>query len=196
VSARGCASILDRFVLENGPMPVPFPHRYSATLSRTFASRARMEVPHRPVLHGGPSPQLDGDLKTWSPEDMLLSSLGLSMLTTFEAFAARDGITIVSWAARAGGTVERTPEGLMFTSIVLELDMVLTGNVDRVEATLEDAKQYCLVLNSLRVPVVVEAQIRTPSDFGDAHDAHDARDADDLGRNQPSPTYADHRHAC
>ena len=29
-------------------------------------------------------------------------------------------------------------------------------------ATLDDAKQYCLVLNSLRVPVVVETQIRTP----------------------------------
>ena len=28
--------------------------------------------------------------------------------------------------------------------------------------TLEDAKQYCLVLNSLRVPVVVETTIRTP----------------------------------
>jgi hypothetical protein len=51
----------------------------------------------------------------------------------------------------------------MFTSIVLELDMELDGNVDRFDATLEDAKQYCLVLNSLRVPVVVETQVRTPN---------------------------------
>jgi hypothetical protein len=58
--------------------------------------------------------------------------------------------------------VEQTPEGLSFTSIVLELDMEITGNVDRVEATLEDAKQYCLVLNSLRIPVVVETQLRAP----------------------------------
>jgi hypothetical protein len=87
------------------------------------------------------------------------------MLTTFEAFAARDGIEVLAWDARSSGTVEQTPEGLMFTSIVLELDMELSGNVDRVEATLEDAKQYCLVLNSLRVPVVVEAQVRLPNEL-------------------------------
>lgn len=166
-------------------MPVPFPHRYSTSLSRTFASRARMELPHRPVLHGGPSPQLDGDINAWSPEDMLLSSLGLCMLTTFEAFAARDGITVLSWDAKASGTVERTAEGLMFTSIVLELDMQISGNVDRVDATLEDAKQYCLVLNSLRVPVVVEARIRTQDGY---------REANDITSTQPM--FTEHRQAC
>src|SRR3954471_22777655 len=127
-------------------MSVPFPHRYSASLSRTFASRARMEAP------------LDGDV-AWSPEHMLLSSLGLCMLTTFEALAARDGIEVLSWDAKIHGAVEQTPEGRMFTSIVLELDMRLDGNVGRVESTLEETKQYCLVLNSLRVPVVIEAEL-------------------------------------
>jgi organic hydroperoxide reductase OsmC/OhrA len=143
-------------------MPAPFPHQYRATISRTFASRARVEAPPRPSLHGGPSSELEGDVSSWSPEHLVLSSLGLCMLTTFEAFAARDGIELLSWSATAGGTVERTPEGLMFTSIVLGIDMEIAGCVDRVEDTLEDAKQYCLVLNSLRVPVVVEANIRTP----------------------------------
>jgi len=146
-------------------MPVPFPHHYSASLRRTFASRARMEVPHRPVLYGGPSPELDGDLNAWSPEHLLLSSLGLCMLTTFEAFAARDGISILAWDARTSGTVEPTPDGLMFTSIVLELDIEIAGNVERIDATLEDAKQYCMVLNSLRVPVVVEAQVKNANDI-------------------------------
>jgi organic hydroperoxide reductase OsmC/OhrA len=141
-------------------MPVPFPHRYVASLSRTHASRARIEGPARTMLHGGPSPELDGDVEAWSPEHMLLSSLGLSMLTTFEAFAARDGIDIRAWNARVSGTVEQTPDGLMFTSIVMELAMELAGNLEHLEATLEDAKQYCLVLNSLRVPVVVETQLR------------------------------------
>lgn len=90
-----------------------------------------------------------------------MSSLGICMLTTFEAFAARDGIALEQWNATVNGTVERTPEGLMFTSIVLCIDMQIAGKVDRVASTIEDAKQYCLVLNSLRVPVVVETQIRT-----------------------------------
>jgi uncharacterized OsmC-like protein len=178
-------------------MPVPFPHRYSASLSRTFASRARLLAPPRPVLRGSPSPELDGDVDAWSPEHMLLSSLGLCMLTTFEAFAARDGIDVLSWDAKINGTVEQTPEGRMFTSIVLELDMRLDGNVDRVESTLEDAKQYCLVLNSLRVPVVIETELHTLNEISgelplheelppphelragrrDARDTRDAREA-------------------
>ncbi len=90
----------------------------------------------------------------------MLSSLGLCILTTFEAFAARDGIAVVEWNATVHGTVERSPEGLCFTSIVLSLDMELAGNVENFETTLEDAKQYCLIMNSLRVPVVVEANVR------------------------------------
>jgi organic hydroperoxide reductase OsmC/OhrA len=140
---------------------IPFPHRYSASLSRTYA---RIEAPLLPELHGGPSPEPGGGVHPESPEHMLLSSLGLCMLTTFEAFAARDGIDVLAWGAKVGGTVENTPEGLMFTSIVLELDMTLAGNVDRAEATLEDAKQECLVLNSLRIPVVIETQLRTAND--------------------------------
>jgi organic hydroperoxide reductase OsmC/OhrA len=168
-------------------MPVPFPHRYCASLSRTFASRARMEAAPRPPLNGAPSPELDGDVNAWSPEHMLLSSLSLCMLTTFEAFAARDGIEIVSWDAEASGTVERTPEGLMFTSIVLELDIEIAGKVEHVDATLEDAKQYCMVLNSLRVPVVVEAQIRTPDDVED--------DDDDAAARPPHLPPLRHRHS-
>jgi len=91
----------------------------------------------------------------------VLSSLGICMLTTFEAFAARDGIVLEEWEATVNGTVERTPEGLMFTSMVLCIDMQISGKVDHVASTLEDAKQYCLVLNSLRVPVVIETEIRT-----------------------------------
>ncbi|MDB4960609.1 MAG: hypothetical protein JWP01_608 [Myxococcales bacterium] len=104
----------------------------------------------------------------------MLSSLGLCMLTTFEAFAARDGIEVVTWNATVNGQVERSPEGLQFSSIVLCLDMELTGNVDDVDKTIEDAKQYCLVLNSLRVPVVVETTIRTPNQiaaYGDERKA-------------------------
>jgi organic hydroperoxide reductase OsmC/OhrA len=139
---------------------VPLPHHYSASVSRTYASHARIEAPPLPELHGGPSLEQGGAIHSWSPEHMLLSSLGLCMLTTFETFAARAGIELLAWNAKVGGTVEQTPEGLMFTSIVLELDMALAGNVDRAEATIEDAKQYCLVLNSLRIPVVIETQLR------------------------------------
>lgn len=103
---------------------------------------------------------MNGDATAWAPEHLLLSSLGLCMLTTFEAFCARDGIDLVAWSAAMNGTVERSAQGLIFSSIVLSLDMEIGGNVERVEQTLEHAKRYCLIINSLSVPVVVETTIR------------------------------------
>ena len=143
-------------------MPVPFPHHYSASISRTFASRARVEAPPRAALEGGPSSEMNGDATAWSPEHLLLSSLGLCMLTTFEAFCARDGIELVAWSANLNGTVERSSQGLIFSSIMLALDMEISGNVEHAEQTLEDAKRYCLIINSLSVPVVVETTIHVP----------------------------------
>lgn len=166
-------------------MPVPFPHRYSASLCRTFASRARIEAPPRPALHGGPPPELDGDVDAWSPEHMLLASLGLCLLTTFEAFAARDRIDLRAWQAHVSGTVDQTPEGPMFTSIVVDLDIEIAGNVDRFEGALDDAKRYCLVQNALRVPVVIEIQLRAPG-----HPEDEARDLV-----SPRPSGPHERHA-
>jgi organic hydroperoxide reductase OsmC/OhrA len=138
-------------------MLAPFPRRYTATLCRTFSSRARFgELSQVPDA----TPPLGSDPA--SPEHMLLTSLGLCLLSTFEVFAARDGIELIAWRTRITGTVEHTPEGLMFTSIVVELDADIDGNTELFDDTLEDAKRYCLVQNALRVPVVIESTVRTP----------------------------------
>lgn len=138
-----------------------FPHRYTASLRRTYAARAGVEAP-RPALDASlPQRAVDGE-DAGSPEHMLLSSLCLCLLTTFEAFAARDGIELLTWDARISGTAEQTPEGPSFTSIVLELEVDVDGNTERFDDALEDARRCCLVQNALRVPVVVETQVRTP----------------------------------
>ncbi len=140
-------------------MPQQFPHQYKSTITRTFASRGRVEAAPRPALSVGPSVQMDGDVGSWSAEHLLLTAIGTCMLSTFEAIAARDGIELVWWQGTVSGQVEQTPEGLQFTSILVAIDLQIDGNVDTVEATLEDTKNYALVTNALRVPVIVEANI-------------------------------------
>lgn len=150
-------------------MPAPFPHRHSATVSRTFGSRARLEALSRPGVQGSPTTELDGAPSSGSPEHLLLSSIGLSLLMSFEAFAARDGLQLLAWRAAVHGTVEPSPEGLTFTSIVLCLDLELAGELTGVEQTLEEARQASLVLNALRVPVVIETTIQTPEHAPEQH---------------------------
>jgi organic hydroperoxide reductase OsmC/OhrA len=140
-------------------MPAPFPHRYKTSLVRTLSSRARIEAPPRAPILAGPPPELDGDATSWSPELLLLSSIGMCLLTTFEAFAVRDQVDLFACDVRAFGTVDKTPHGLRFTSFTVEVDMEVS-DVVRAQQTLEVAKQHCMVSNALVTPVEVIATFR------------------------------------
>jgi len=142
-------------------MPVPSTRCHGATLVRPVTTRARADAP--PGSAPGPG----------GPEEQLLAALGRCLLDAFEALAVRDGIEVLAWTAKVEGLVEHAPDGLMFSSIVLSLELELAGQVARAEATLEEAKQACLVLNSLRVPVVIETRVRVPGH----HEARDTSDA-------------------
>lgn len=142
-------------------MPVPFPHYYQTWLVRTLSSRARLEAPPRPIIAAGPPPELDGDATTWSAEQLLLSSIGTCVLTTFEALAARERVELFAWEARVGGVVDRTEERLAFTRFTVEIDMEVS-DVERARAVLDETKQHCLIANALKGSVEIEANIRAP----------------------------------
>lgn len=89
----------------------------------------------------------------------MLSSLGLCVLTTFEAFAARDRVDLLGWEARVGGMVDRTELGPQFTKFTVEIDMEV-NDVLRARATLDEAQRHCLVANALKAPVEIIAKIR------------------------------------
>ena len=142
-------------------MPVPFPHHYQTWLVRTLSSRARLEAPPRPLISAGPSPEFDGDATAWSAEQLLLSSIGMSVLTTFEALAARARVDLLAWEARVGGMVDKSQVGLVFSKFTVDIDMEVS-DVERARAVLEETKQHCLVCNALKAPVDIEAKIRAP----------------------------------
>jgi organic hydroperoxide reductase OsmC/OhrA len=129
-------------------MPVPLPLHYQTWVARPLSGRL---------------PEFDRDASgSSSPEHMLLRSIGLGLMTTFEAFAARDRIELVSCEARVGGTVDTTEGSLAFTKYRVELD-VEVSDVDKARAALDDMKQHCLITNALRAPVEIDAKIRGAS---------------------------------
>ena len=142
-------------------MPVPFPHHYQTWLVRTLSSRARLEAPPRPLISAAPAPEFDGDTTAWSAEQLLLSSIGMCILTTFEAFAARAHINVLAWEARIGGVVDRSETGLQFTKFTVDIDIEVS-DIERARVVLAETRQHCLVTNALRAPVEIEAKIHAP----------------------------------
>ncbi|HTR50777.1 MAG TPA: OsmC family protein [Kofleriaceae bacterium] len=126
---------------------------------RTLASRARIEAAPRAPIAGGPPPEFDGDATAWSPEHLLLSSIGLCLLTTFEALAARDRVALAAWVANVTGTLDRSAQGLAFTSFRVALALEV-DDVERARRTLDDTRVHCPACKALNVPVEIDATIR------------------------------------
>jgi organic hydroperoxide reductase OsmC/OhrA len=142
-------------------MPHPFPHRYQVSLDLTGADKNEIRADGKAVLFGGSPPQFDGtDPSRWSPEHLLLASLTQCLTLTFVALAKRPGIVPVSWHADAESVLEKTKEGLVFTSYLVKIKTsVPADKVDETKRLLTLIKKYCIVSNALKVPATVESEV-------------------------------------
>jgi organic hydroperoxide reductase OsmC/OhrA len=141
-------------------MTQPFPHRYEATLNWEGDSRAALSSGARPVLVGGPPPEFDGEPGWWSPEHLLLSSANLCLMTTYMVLAKKAGLEIGGYRSVAEGVLEKTKEGIVFTRIALQVSILAPpSRQDEARKLVETAKKYCIVSNSLKRPVEVEATV-------------------------------------
>ena len=139
-------------------MTHPFPHRYEAALAWEGGARAALSSGARPVLTGGPPPEFDGSPDTWSPEHLLLSAANLCLMSTFFSLAKRAGLEVAGYRSRAEGTLDKTPEGLAFTRILLRVS-IQAARAEEARKILDSAKKHCIVSNALKRPVEVEASI-------------------------------------
>jgi organic hydroperoxide reductase OsmC/OhrA len=142
-------------------MTQPFPHRYEVTLEREQESRAALSAGIRPVLVGGPPPEFGGDPLWWSPEHLLLSAANLCLMTTYMVLAEKTGLPVARYRSRAEGLLEKTKEGIVFTRILLQVEIgVPEARLEEARKLVDTAKKYCIVSNALKRPVEVEANVQ------------------------------------
>ena len=143
-------------------MAAPFPHHYSVHLKQDEGSRATLVAAPRPPITGGPPPEFGGHAEWWSPEHLLLSAASLCLMTTFQSLAARAKLDVHAYKASIEGVLDKTPEGLVFTSITHRVDVrVGPGQIEKGREVVASAKKHCIVSNSLKTPITVEADVST-----------------------------------
>lgn len=142
-------------------MPAKLPHHYIASVTRTGPSRATIAAAPRPELSGAPPPEFDGPADRWSPEHLLLASLGLCLETTFDALARRAELSVASWRATVTADLDRTPAGVELTRfhVAVAIEVATAGDVDRARDVLARAGRQCLVSNALRAEVAIDAVV-------------------------------------
>lgn len=142
-------------------MAHPFPHLYEVALSWPGEGGVEITAGPRPKLVGGAPAEFDGRGDWWSPEHLLLSSLSLCLTTTFQAITARSRVAVRHYQCRARAILDKTPAGLVFTEIVVEVAVeVDPGQAERVRELLQKAKTHCIVSNALKPEVRLAAEVR------------------------------------
>jgi len=142
-------------------MTAPFPHHYEIRLFSPRQGGAELHAVAAPPIAGGPPTEFDGRDTWWSPEHLLLSSLGLCLLTTFEAIAAKARLEVLRYECRAEATLDRNESGLGFSALGLHVEIeVNPEDAERAPRILEKAKKHCIVANALRPLVAVDFTVR------------------------------------
>ncbi len=159
-------------------MAIRLPLEYAVDLSSDAARAGHLVIPGAPPIHGGAPIEFGGRDDWWSPEQLLLAAAGLCLMSTFRVFADRERLTIEAYRSRVEGTLNKTAEGLAFTSIRIQVDLVVPlEQATRSLAVFDRAKQHCIVTHSLRVPVDATVDVRAP-DVAAASEARDGKGTD------------------
>jgi organic hydroperoxide reductase OsmC/OhrA len=100
----------------------------------------------------------------WSPEELLLGSLGLCLVRTFETLARRERLHVQRCHGHVEATLGPTPYGpdvkLAFTLLTVHLEVsVPPDEVGRARDLAIEAKQMCTVANALMPPVHLDLAV-------------------------------------
>lgn len=141
-------------------MPHPFPHQYEVNLSWKSGELSELSSGPR-VLSGGPPAQFDGTDETrWSPEHLILAALAQCLMLTWISLNKRSQIPLKGWESKGSSVLEKTKEGLVFTSFKISVTLKTdAARVDEARKLLDTAKKYCIIANALKTPTTLDAVV-------------------------------------
>jgi len=137
-------------------------HTYTTSLSWSDTRRGVISSAGLQDLTVATPPEFPGGIPgIWSPEHLFVASAEVCLMTTFLAIAENSKVEFVSYSSQAVGTLEKTESGFQFTRIVVRPHVVISdeSRVDRVQRILQKAEQHCLISNSMKTVVELEATV-------------------------------------
>ena len=138
-----------------------FPHHYAASAVGGPDGEIRIESAKLPPLRSAPPAEFDGPGDRWSPETLLTAAVADCFVLTFRAMAKFSGLSWLTVRCRASGTLNRVERVTQFASFALHvvLRVPAATNVNQARRLLARAEQGCLISNSLKAHVHLEAEV-------------------------------------
>jgi organic hydroperoxide reductase OsmC/OhrA len=138
----------------------PKTYTYQTRVEWTGARAGQLHAEGKPSFRVASPPEFKGEAGVWSPEDLFVSSVNVCTMTTFLSFAERAKLALAAYSSGAEGTLELVDGSFRFTRIVIRpILRVPADQVEQARQLMHDAHAKCLVSNSMRCEVLVDATV-------------------------------------
>jgi len=132
---------------------------FTVNLEWEEARQGRLAARTNPPLRVATPPVFGGPEGVWSPEELFVASVGSCLISTFLYFVERFDVMLEAYASAATGRMEKTPDGLRFTSMDVTIQATVPDEEARQRAAPlrlgEKIERYCPVSTALNCPVRV-----------------------------------------
>jgi peroxiredoxin-like protein len=143
-------------------MMQPFPHRYEVEAGATVDGDVTLESNRLPTLKSASPAEFGGPGDRWSPETLVVAAVADCFVLTFRAIAGMSQLAWTSLTCEAVGTLDRVERVARFTEVTVRARLEIPDGTDEAKARrlLEKAEQSCLISNSLKASVHLEADVQ------------------------------------
>lgn len=138
------------------------PHHYRAAAALAPDGLAGLTSPGLSALESASPAEFGGPGDQWSPETLLVASVADCFVLTFKAIARASKFEWTSVACDVEGVLDRADRVTQFVSFRVRaaLDVPAGADEARARRLLEKAEENCLVTNSLKATVTLDAEVR------------------------------------
>ena len=136
-------------------------YTYRTAVKWTDQKKGVISSSGKPEIQVATPPEFKGHEGIWSPEDLYIAAANVCVMTTFLALAERAGLAFSSYQCEAEGRLELVEGKFQVTLITLRPHLTMTpgGDVAKAKELIEKAEANCLISNSMKTRVTLEATI-------------------------------------
>lgn len=144
----------------------PLPHHYRVKAAGRAAGDVELTADRLAALRSASPAEFGGPGDRWSPEALLVGAMADCFILTFRAVANASRLSWLSLDCDVTGTLDRVDRVTQFTQIHITALLEVPAGVDAIAAhhALEKAERNCLISNSLKAAVVLDAKVQIAAD--------------------------------
>ncbi len=138
------------------------PHIYKVETNAVKDGIYKISSENLPTFQTAPPKNFGGPGNVWSPEDMFVATIADCFLMTFRAVSTLSKLDWVTLECKAEGILDKEDSKLQFTEVILKATLKIKqgGNEERAIRLMHKAEQNCLVTNSIKTKVVLNANVK------------------------------------